>query len=93
MYNGQLTTRFEAKSGVRQGCLLSPPLFLVALDKVLRASLDGKVRGISWKLTETLVDLDYTDDVCLLSQSQAHIQSKSKAVPIHAVKALGGRGV
>jgi hypothetical protein len=61
---------------VRQGCLLSPLLFLVVLDKVLRASLDSKARGICWKLTETLEDLDYVDDICLLSHSQAHMQSK-----------------
>jgi hypothetical protein len=61
---------------VRQGCLLSPLLFLVALDKVLRASVDGKARGIRWKLTETLEDLDYAEDICLLSHSQAHMQSK-----------------
>jgi hypothetical protein len=61
---------------VRQGCLLSPLLFLVVLDKVPRASLDGKARGIRWKLTETLEDLDYADDICLLSDSQAHMQSK-----------------
>jgi hypothetical protein len=61
---------------VRQGCLLSPLLFLVVLHKVLRASLDGKARGICWKLTETLEDLDYADDICLLSHSQAHMQSR-----------------
>jgi hypothetical protein len=77
LHNGQLTTPFETKSGVRQGCLLSPLLFLVVLDKVMRASLDGKARGIRWKLTETLEDLDYADDICLLSHSQAHVQSKS----------------
>jgi hypothetical protein len=76
LHNGQLTTPFETKSGVRQGCLLSPLLFLVVLDKVLRASLDSKARGIRWKLTETLENLDYADDICLLSHSQAHMQSK-----------------
>jgi hypothetical protein len=62
---------------VRQGCLLSPLLFLVVLDKVMRSSLDGKARGIRRKLTKTLEDLDYADDICLLSRSQAHVQSKS----------------
>jgi hypothetical protein len=54
LHNGQLTTAFETKSVVRQGCLLSPQLFLVVVVKVLRASLDGKARGIQWKLTENL---------------------------------------
>jgi hypothetical protein len=49
---------------------------MVVLDKVLRASLDCKARGIRWKLTETLEDLDYADNICLLSHSQAHMQSK-----------------
>jgi hypothetical protein len=46
------------------------------LDKVLRPSLDGKARGIRWKLTDTLEDLDYADDICLLLHSQAHMQTK-----------------
>jgi hypothetical protein len=70
LHNSQLTMSIETKSGVRQGCLLSPLLFLVVLD--LRASLDGKARGIHWKLTETPEDLDYAD-ICLLSHSQAHM--------------------
>jgi hypothetical protein len=57
---------------VRQRYLLSPLLFVVILDKVL----GGKARGIHWKLTETFEDLDYADDICLLSFSQAHMQSK-----------------
>jgi hypothetical protein len=52
------------------------PALLVVLDKVLRASLDGKANGIRWKLTETLEDLVYADDICLISHSQAHTQSK-----------------
>jgi hypothetical protein len=66
LHNGHLTTPFETKSGVRQGSLLSPLLLLVVLDKVLRASLDGKARGIGWKLTETLEDLDCVGDICIL---------------------------
>jgi hypothetical protein len=76
LHNGQLTTPLKTKCGVRQGCLLSPLLFLVVLDKVLRARLDGKARGTRWKLKETLEDLDYADDICLLSHSQVHMQSK-----------------
>jgi hypothetical protein len=76
LHNSQMTTPIETKPEVRQACLLSPLLFLVVLDKVLKASLASKARGICWKLTETLEDLDYADDICSLSHSQAHKQSK-----------------
>jgi hypothetical protein len=65
LHNSQLTTPFETKYGVRQGCLLSPLLFLVVLVKFLRASLDGKARGMHWKLTETLEDM-LTPSACFL---------------------------
>jgi hypothetical protein len=48
---------------------LSTIIFLVVLDEVLRRSLDGKRRGIQWRLTENLEDLDYADDVVLKSHN------------------------
>jgi hypothetical protein len=59
----------------------------VVLDKVLRASLDRKARGIRWKLTETLEDLDYADNICLLSHRQAHMQSKYNNLSYESKKA------
>jgi hypothetical protein len=67
---------FDTVSGVRQGCLLSPLLFLVVMDKVMRAVTAGSVRGIAWKLTQTLEDLDYIDDICLSSHKFVHMQYK-----------------
>jgi hypothetical protein len=42
LYEGQLSDPVKTSSGVRQGCLLSPLLFLLVLDGVLRRALDGK---------------------------------------------------
>ncbi len=78
LHNGQLTDPFTTVSGVRQGCLLSAIIFLIVLDEVLRRSLDGKRRGIQWRLTEHLEDLDYADDIVLLSHNFKDMQAKLK---------------
>ena len=38
--------------------------------------MEGKARGITWKLTRTLEDLDYADDICLLAHKQSDMQHK-----------------
>ena len=35
-----MSEQFEVKSGVRQGCILSPVLFLLAVNDVLEAALN-----------------------------------------------------
>jgi len=45
VHNGQRTQPLNMRTGVRRGCLLSPLLFLVALDWVTRTAFDRK-RGI-----------------------------------------------
>jgi sorting nexin-29 len=47
LHNNQLSEPFTTISEVRQGCLLSPLLFLVVLDGVLNETFQGKARGIS----------------------------------------------
>jgi hypothetical protein len=54
LHDGQMSPPSDTVSGVRQGCLLSPLLFLEVMDKVMRAVTVGSVRGITWKLTQTL---------------------------------------
>jgi hypothetical protein len=49
-------------------------LFLLALDGVLHRALDGKKRGLTWRLKESLEDMEY--DICLVSHKYEHMQKK-----------------
>ena len=51
-------------------------MFLIVMDGILRRALDGKKRGITSKLQETLEDMEYADDVCLVSHKYVHRQRK-----------------
>ncbi|MCG8432127.1 MAG: reverse transcriptase family protein, partial [Candidatus Omnitrophica bacterium] len=72
-----LTEWFEVKSGVRQGCILSPILFLVVIDWVMRQTTSDAPRGIQWTLTSFLEDLDFADDLALLATRYADMQEKT----------------
>ena len=77
LLRGQTTDPFEVKTGVRQGCLLSPFLFLLAVDWIMKqVTLEGRT-GIQWTLTSHLEDLDFADDLALLSHSHNHMQEKT----------------
>ena len=41
-----ITDHFEVKTGVKQGCILSPFLFILAVDWLLKTTTKGKMRGI-----------------------------------------------
>uniref|UniRef100_A0A914VG25 Reverse transcriptase domain-containing protein n=1 Tax=Plectus sambesii TaxID=2011161 RepID=A0A914VG25_9BILA len=63
--NDGLTDLFGVETGVRQGCILSPFLFLIALDFVMRRALDQQHAGIPFGQRQ-LVDLDFADDIALI---------------------------
>ena len=68
----------EVKTGVRQGCLLPPLLFLVVLDWVSKNAYEGKCLGLQWTLTQRLEDLDYSDDLCLLTHQLTDMKVKGE---------------
>jgi hypothetical protein len=42
-------------------------LFILVLDWVMNNSVEGKNTGIRWKFISKLEDLDFADDLALLS--------------------------
>ena len=61
--NAALTDAFSVTTGVKQGCMLSPFLFILGIDWVMKQVTSGGKRGIRWTLTSVLEDLDYADDI------------------------------
>ncbi|BHF74169.1 hypothetical protein SprV_0401725300 [Sparganum proliferum] len=69
-----LSQPFGIRSGVRQGCILSPILFNYAIDWILgRALRDSD--GVEFAPGHRLTDLDYADDIALLASSFGDLQS------------------
>ena len=70
------TQLFKTTTGILQGDTLAPYLFVIVVDYILRQSADSlNAKGIDIKPTKTsretakyLTDLDYADDIALLSQ-------------------------
>lgn len=81
---GRTSDPFEINSGVKQGCLLSPMLFLLILDEVMERVVQNKKRGIQWGMHERLEDLDFADDICLLSHSLREIKTKLDDLQEHS---------
>ena len=75
--NGSLSEWFDIDSGVRQGCVMSPWLFNVFMDGVMkevRMRINGmgiglERDGIEW----TLSDLMYADDVVFMAKSEREL--------------------
>ena len=71
------TEYFDIVAGVLQGDMLSPYLFIICLDYMLRTSID-KIRENGFELTKkrsrrypakTITDADYADDIALLANT------------------------
>ena len=80
MHEGQLTDKFEVTTGVRQGCLLSQFIFRLAVDWITRRTTEGKRNSIQWTPFQQLDDLDFADDIALLSHRQDQAQDKLSLV-------------
>ena len=68
------------KSGVKQGCVMSGFLFSLCLDwvMIMRRPTANKRRLIKWNFTTVLEDLDFADDIALMSSKFNDLYVKTK---------------
>src|ERR1700761_8002891 len=61
--DGEISEAFEVEEGVRQGCCLTPLLFIIFMGKIIRqANIEGNI-----EVGEVIVKvLAYADDLILL---------------------------
>jgi len=83
---GETTEWFQVQSGVKQGCVMSGFLFLLALDWVMSRTIEGRRTGIQWKFTSFLEDLDFAEDIPLLSSRCVDIRDKTSRLTDEAAR-------
>ena len=86
--DGSGTTEwFRVRSGVKQGCNMSGFLFLLVIDWIMRKTTTANNNtSIRWKMTTKLDDLDFADDIALLSSSKDHMQNKLNSLNNYATQ-------
>jgi hypothetical protein len=56
------------KTGVRQGYILSPAIFLIIVDWIMKETTKGNKTEIQWTFLNQFENLDLPDNIDLLSQ-------------------------
>ena len=75
---GEESEWFKVKTGVKQGDVMSGFIFLIVVDWILRNTTAGNKPGIRWNFTSKLEDLDFADDIALMSSCYTHMQTKTR---------------
>ena len=60
---------------------VSPFLFILAIDWIMKTETKGKRNGIQWKMLTQLDDLAFADDLALMSHSHRQMQDKKQIWP------------
>uniref|UniRef100_A0A3B1JXQ2 ribonuclease H n=1 Tax=Astyanax mexicanus TaxID=7994 RepID=A0A3B1JXQ2_ASTMX len=74
LLNSQVGEFFRTTVGVRQGCLLSPVLFNLYLENIMREALEGHQTSISIG-GRPVCNLHFADDIDLMGGSNQELQS------------------
>ena len=74
---GEESEWFKVKTEVKQGDVMSGFIFLMVVDWIVRNTTAGYKTGIRWNFRSKLVDLDFADDIALMSSCYTHMQTKT----------------
>ena len=82
---------FDITAGVLQGDTLSPPLFVIVFDYIMRLTVPDSSVGFRWKRSEGswrpaahIADLEYADDIVFLASSINNAQQLLTALETNA---------
>jgi len=71
---GNLSSWFRLDTGVRQGCVLSPVLYALFINGLVRKLQSSKL-GVPLNASQTLECLLYADDIVLLAENKTKLQA------------------
>ncbi|VDP34648.1 unnamed protein product [Schistosoma mattheei] len=89
VYGRQLTDSFEVKTSISQAYLPSPFRFRLVIDWIMKTPTSEGKHEIQWTARMQLHDLDFTDDLSLLSQQQMQEKTTSVAAASAAATTVG----
>src|SRR6218665_3822680 len=74
---GTMSTEFRIRRGVRQGCVLSPTLFNIVAEMVIRETLEGYEGGVQIG-GRRITNLRYADDIILIENTMEELQTLTR---------------
>ena len=80
------TDYFSVETGLHQGCILLPFLFIMVLDLITKNSTNEKELGINLKMDSLLSDLDFADGIALLEEAPRKQQELTASLENNASK-------
>jgi hypothetical protein len=89
------TDEFDILAGVLQGDTLAPYLFIIVLDYCLRSAIEGREESLGFTIKPrrsrrvgplNVTDLDFADDIALLSDTAAQAQQLLRNVENAALR-------
>jgi len=79
--DGQLSEWFTTTVGVRQGCLLSPVLFNLYLERIMEETLDGHQGGIRCG-GRRINDLRFADNIDMLEENEENLKEVTRRLDV-----------